>query len=733
MLPVEQPFKTYTDLDGDPLHNGFVYFGLPEQAPIEHPVTVFWDAAGTIPAAQPLRTVNGYIMRDGTPANVFYDGAYSMLVQDSKARQVSYAANSTSFSIAGAASAMLSFTQNGSGAVVRTLTARALETVSVRDFITTSIDGVTSNQAGIVAAVAYAYANELELDWPAGTYISTGNIPSFHEVVHSGRGVIKREGATYFITPRRDSHTNTLNVATSGNDANDGLTAGLPFRTTQRACDVLQGDNALAKLVQGSWKVYVAAGTYAEGATWTKAASAANYVEFYGDVDGSGTPTTIIDGTSSTKTASLYFDSGPSRIMVRNMRARNFRANSVASGFVFANKGIAKVYTMNVWSDNNRWSGVNADCIGQLLVQGGTHDGNTNYNLRVRGGVEISIGYNGHIAGNRVTLKNCSTASQVRDASTGHFDYFDVINCAQGIWVTNCSRVTTTGATFTTVNVAYRCGGGSVFDYDGTTTFTSVNNRYLNEGGTSDNGDGFGEGLHYDAFNNRWMIGQSQWGGSAFSSTAHAWATSKTTNAAFSYLVPDATVAQMIWGSKTIPTAMRLDAVIASNQFKFVANNVVVMAADASSVNPWRDNAASCGSAVARWAQVYAATATISTSDERAKADIAPVSDAVLRAWGRVNFCQYRFRDAIEAKGDAARVHFGVVAQQVKAAFEAEGLDAFAYGLLCYDEWDAMPEVMGLDGVTVEQAARPAGSRYGIRYEEALVLECAYLRSKIAA
>jgi hypothetical protein len=38
------------------------------------PVTVYWDAAGTIPAAQPLRTVNGYIMRGGTPANVFFDG-----------------------------------------------------------------------------------------------------------------------------------------------------------------------------------------------------------------------------------------------------------------------------------------------------------------------------------------------------------------------------------------------------------------------------------------------------------------------------------------------------------------------------------------------------------------------------------------------------------------------------------------------------------------------------------
>lgn len=43
MLPVESPFKTYTGLDGKPLNNGYVYFGLPNQNPITAPVTVYWD------------------------------------------------------------------------------------------------------------------------------------------------------------------------------------------------------------------------------------------------------------------------------------------------------------------------------------------------------------------------------------------------------------------------------------------------------------------------------------------------------------------------------------------------------------------------------------------------------------------------------------------------------------------------------------------------------------------
>jgi hypothetical protein len=99
MLPVEQPFKTYTGLDGKPLDNGYIYFGQPGQEPGTHPVEVYWDAAGTIPAAQPLRTVNGYIVRGGTPANVFFDGVYSELVLDSKRRQVFYARTSAEFSL----------------------------------------------------------------------------------------------------------------------------------------------------------------------------------------------------------------------------------------------------------------------------------------------------------------------------------------------------------------------------------------------------------------------------------------------------------------------------------------------------------------------------------------------------------------------------------------------------------------------------------------------------------
>lgn len=98
MLPVEPAFKIFTDRKGEPLENGYVWFGLPDENPITSSVTVYWDAAGTQPAVQPLRTQNGYIVRSGTPANVFFNGTYSQLVQDNKGRQVYYEPNSTNFS-----------------------------------------------------------------------------------------------------------------------------------------------------------------------------------------------------------------------------------------------------------------------------------------------------------------------------------------------------------------------------------------------------------------------------------------------------------------------------------------------------------------------------------------------------------------------------------------------------------------------------------------------------------
>ena len=136
---------------------------------------------------------------------------------------------------------------------------------------------------------------------------------------------------------------------------------------------------------------------------------------------------------------------------------------------------------------------------------------------------------------------------------------------------------------------------------------------------------------------------------------------------------------------------------------------------------PETGNSYNLGNADYRWATVYVGTGNINTSDEREKTNITDLSDATMRAWGKVNFKVFQFIDAVKEKGENARLHTGLVAQDIARAFESEGLDASRYGLFCYDEWDAETDV---DGNEISSA----GNRYGIRYEEALALECAYQR-----
>ena len=145
---------------------------------------------------------------------------------------------------------------------------------------------------------------------------------------------------------------------------------------------------------------------------------------------------------------------------------------------------------------------------------------------------------------------------------------------------------------------------------------------------------------------------------------------------------------------------------------------------------PTETNTFTIGNAGKNWKEIFCANATINTSDEREKSNIAAFPDEVLDAWGEVNFQQFQFNAAVQEKGaNAARIHSGVIAQRVMEVFQRHGLDASRYGLFCYDEWAAEPEQKDEEG-NVMQPALEAGNRYGIRYAEALCLEAAYQRRR---
>jgi len=121
------------------------------------------------------------------------------------------------------------------------------------------------------------------------------------------------------------------------------------------------------------------------------------------------------------------------------------------------------------------------------------------------------------------------------------------------------------------------------------------------------------------------------------------------------------------------------------------------------------DNTMDIGSSSYRFDDIYATNGTIQTSDANEKQDIAELTDAEQRvavaAKGLLR--KFRWKDAVAEKGDEARTHFGIIAQDLQAAFAAEGLDAGDYAMFISSTWT--------DEETGEER-----TRMGVRYSELL-------------
>lgn len=99
-IEIEPPYPAFADRDGQPLEDGYINVGVVNLNPITNPIDVYWDAAQTIPAAQPIRTLAGYPVYLGTPARFYVNSDYSIQVKDKKGSVVytSLNGNALSFS-----------------------------------------------------------------------------------------------------------------------------------------------------------------------------------------------------------------------------------------------------------------------------------------------------------------------------------------------------------------------------------------------------------------------------------------------------------------------------------------------------------------------------------------------------------------------------------------------------------------------------------------------------------
>jgi hypothetical protein len=179
-------------------------------------------------------------------------------------------------------------------------------------------------------------------------------------------------------------------------------------------------------------------------------------------------------------------------------------------------------------------------------------------------------------------------------------------------------------------------------------------------------------------------------------------------------------------------------------RFNFGAGQAVIPATSAGAV---RDNIIDLGESSARFDDIYATNGTIQTSDRNEKQDIEVLSEAEARVAVACKglLRKFRWKDKVAEKGDEARIHFGIIAQDLQDAFAAEGLDAGRYAMFISSTWweaervvPAVEEVLDDEGNVVTEAVAehtvvdsyqsaeeaPEGAtertRLGVRYPELL-------------
>jgi hypothetical protein len=143
MLQVQSPFQQLFDTAGKPLDAGSVYIGTVNLNPETNPISIYWDAAGTQPAAQPLKTLAGQIVRNGTPTRVYTSlEDYSITVKDKKGKIVFAVLSSTSAPnlvanlAAPTGSSLVGYINGGVDAAATTVLNKLRQIVNIADFST---------------------------------------------------------------------------------------------------------------------------------------------------------------------------------------------------------------------------------------------------------------------------------------------------------------------------------------------------------------------------------------------------------------------------------------------------------------------------------------------------------------------------------------------------------------------------------------------------------------------
>lgn len=266
---------------------------------------------------------------------------------------------------------------------------------------------------------------------------------------------------------------NTLYVdGNNGSDSNDGLTPETPFKTLFAPIGYLR--KLGEAIVDGIWEIQLK-GTFTQGLNIHTLPRFRSPLKLIGEVDETGTPVTIIDGTNATTFSGLYFQNMLDlKVEVKNIKVQNFKNGSSGVGIKAERGGYIFIENCEVKNCDIGYSFAN----------------NVNHKVENSNAIDCSsVGFTsayscsgtfGGGSGSDLTRAcrayNCGHGFDITRNSVVHIDYCEVNGATyNGILVDMASRAHVLGSVIRDCNYGVRVEGTGEWINNTTETNTFIN------------------------------------------------------------------------------------------------------------------------------------------------------------------------------------------------------------------------------------------------------------------